>query len=65
MHELKESRWNDNAFFYAMTFNAGEAWRKKQIRKITDRVFQNIRNQIQTENLSFEDLYIAVLLVYK
>ncbi|XP_058745276.1 uncharacterized protein LOC131618024 [Vicia villosa] len=42
----------------------GEAWRKKQIRKITDRVFQNVRNQIQTENLSFEDLYIAVLLVY-
>lgn len=42
----------------------GEEWRKKQIRKITDRVFQNVRNQVQTEYLSFEDLYIAVLLVY-
>jgi hypothetical protein len=48
-----------------MTFNAGEEWRKKQIRKITDRVFQNVKNQVETEYLSFEDLYIAVLLVYK
>ncbi|KAK2405987.1 calcium ion-binding protein [Trifolium repens] len=42
----------------------GEDWRKKQVRNITDRVFQKVRNQIQTEYLSFEDLYIAVLLVY-
>ncbi|XP_004510171.1 uncharacterized protein [Cicer arietinum] len=42
----------------------GEEWRKKQIRQITDRVFEKVKNQIQTENLSFEDLYIAVLLVY-
>ncbi|CAJ2664872.1 unnamed protein product [Trifolium pratense] len=42
----------------------GEEWRKTQVRKITDRVFQKVRNQIKTEYLSFEDLYIAVLLVY-
>ncbi|ESW06327.1 hypothetical protein PHAVU_010G038600 [Phaseolus vulgaris] len=42
----------------------GKEWRKRQIRKITDRVFDKVQNQKETENLSFQDLYIAVLLVY-
>ncbi|KAK7350535.1 hypothetical protein VNO77_09265 [Canavalia gladiata] len=42
----------------------GKEWRKMQIRKITDRVFDKVKNQLQTDYLSFEDLYIAVLLVY-
>ncbi|KAL5134257.1 hypothetical protein HKD37_03G007455 [Glycine soja] len=42
----------------------GKEWRQRQIRKITDRVFDKVKNQIETDNLSFEDLYIAVLLVY-
>ncbi|TKY68802.1 Adenylosuccinate lyase [Spatholobus suberectus] len=39
-------------------------WRKRQIRKITDQVFDKVKNQVQTDHLSFVDLYIAVLLVY-
>ncbi|XP_061360072.1 uncharacterized protein LOC133304112 [Gastrolobium bilobum] len=42
----------------------GKDWRKRQIRKITDRVFDQLKNQVRTVNLTFEDLYIAVLLVY-
>ncbi|KAK7382788.1 hypothetical protein VNO80_01859 [Phaseolus coccineus] len=42
----------------------GKEWRKRQIRKITDRVFDKVQNQKESENLSFQDLYIAVLLVY-
>ncbi|XP_027335079.1 uncharacterized protein LOC113849390 [Abrus precatorius] len=42
----------------------GNEWRKRQIRKITDRVYVKVQNQRQCDNLSFEDLYIAVLLVY-
>ncbi|KAK7286932.1 hypothetical protein RJT34_22299 [Clitoria ternatea] len=42
----------------------GKEWRKRQIRKITDRVFDNVKNHVETERLSFADLYIAVLLVY-
>ncbi|XP_020207778.1 uncharacterized protein LOC109792759 [Cajanus cajan] len=42
----------------------GKEWRKRQIRKITDRVFEKVQNQKQTDKLSFEDLYISVLLVY-
>ncbi|KAK4802630.1 hypothetical protein SAY86_000833 [Trapa natans] len=43
---------------------AGKEWRQKQIRKITDRVFDRVTNQVGRANLTFEDLYIAVLLVY-
>ncbi|RDX89828.1 hypothetical protein CR513_28383, partial [Mucuna pruriens] len=39
-------------------------WRKRQIRKVTDKVFDKVKNQVQTDDLIFEDLYIAVLLVY-
>ncbi|XP_057450854.1 uncharacterized protein LOC130742772 [Lotus japonicus] len=42
----------------------GKDWREKQIRKITDRVFERVKSQMQTNNLCFEELYIAVLLVY-
>ncbi|GAV78157.1 hypothetical protein CFOL_v3_21625 [Cephalotus follicularis] len=42
----------------------GKQWREKQIRKITDKVYDRIKNQSGRANLTFEDLYIAVLLVY-
>ncbi|XWS57964.1 hypothetical protein CRYUN_Cryun09bG0218400 [Craigia yunnanensis] len=42
----------------------GKEWRKKQIRKISDKVFERIKNQSGRATLTFEDLYIAVLLVY-
>ncbi|KAL1366867.1 hypothetical protein HN51_020921 [Arachis hypogaea] len=42
----------------------GKEWRRKQIRKITDRVFDGVKNETGRANLKFEDLYIAVLIVY-
>ncbi|KAI3418629.1 EF-hand domain-containing protein [Psidium guajava] len=42
----------------------GKEWRRKQIRKITDKVFDRVTNDAERANLTFEDLYIAVLLVY-
>ncbi|CAK9185247.1 unnamed protein product [Ilex paraguariensis] len=42
----------------------GKQWRQKQIRKITDKVFDHFKNETGRANLTFEDLYIAVLLVY-
>lgn len=42
----------------------GKEWRKKQIRKITDKVFNRINSQNDRITLSFEELYIAVLIVY-
>ncbi|KAL6323017.1 hypothetical protein AAG906_023635 [Vitis piasezkii] len=42
----------------------GKEWRQRQIRKITDKVFDHIKNDDGRANLTFEDLYIAVLLVY-
>ncbi|XVE90335.1 hypothetical protein DITRI_Ditri20bG0069200 [Diplodiscus trichospermus] len=42
----------------------GKEWRKKKIRKITDNAFERIKNQSGRATLTFEDLYIAVLLVY-
>ncbi|KAL5549669.1 hypothetical protein UlMin_004900 [Ulmus minor] len=42
----------------------GKDWRRKQVGKITDMVFDRVGNQSETVNLTFEDLYIAVLLVY-
>jgi hypothetical protein len=35
------------------------------VRKITDKVFDRISNQSGKANLTFGELYIAVLLVYK
>ncbi|XP_021895393.1 uncharacterized protein LOC110812829 [Carica papaya] len=42
----------------------GKQWREKQIRNITDKVFDRVKNQTGRAALTFEDLYIAVLLVY-
>ncbi|KAJ4721433.1 Calcium-binding EF-hand [Melia azedarach] len=42
----------------------GKQWRQKQIRLITDRVYERIKNQSGRNNLTFEDLYIGVLLIY-
>ncbi|KAL9256720.1 hypothetical protein AKJ16_DCAP02938 [Drosera capensis] len=43
----------------------GKQWRQKQIRKMTDKVFDHFKTQTGRVNLTFEELYIAVLLVYK
>ncbi|XP_050224185.1 uncharacterized protein LOC126673911 [Mercurialis annua] len=42
----------------------GKQWREKQIRIITDKVYERIKSQSGNSNLSFEELYIAVLLIY-
>ncbi|XP_047318352.1 uncharacterized protein LOC124921706 [Impatiens glandulifera] len=42
----------------------GKEWKRRQIRKITDKVFDKLTNDSERATLSFEDLYIAVLLVY-
>ncbi|XP_056173552.1 uncharacterized protein LOC115689005 isoform X2 [Syzygium oleosum] len=42
----------------------GKEWRQKQIRKITDKIFYRVTNNVERANLTFEDLYIAILLVY-
>lgn len=42
----------------------GKQWRQKQIRLITDKVYDKIKNQSGSANLTFEDVYIGVLLVY-
>ncbi|KAM7508929.1 hypothetical protein LguiA_019382 [Lonicera macranthoides] len=42
----------------------GKQWREKQIRKISDKVFDHFKNATGRANLTFEDLYIAVLLVF-
>ncbi|KAK8690051.1 hypothetical protein V6N13_088755 [Hibiscus sabdariffa] len=41
----------------------GKEWKKKQIRKISDKVYDRIKVQSGAP-LTFENLYIAVLLVY-
>ncbi|WCJ27705.1 Calcium-binding EF hand family protein [Euphorbia peplus] len=42
----------------------GKQRRERQIKLITDKVFKRMQNQSGKATLSFEDLYIAVLLVY-
>ncbi|MBA0716079.1 hypothetical protein Golax_014945, partial [Gossypium laxum] len=42
----------------------GKEWKKKQIRKISDKVYERITVQSGSATLTFENLYIAVLLVY-
>lgn len=51
--------------FDSLPLCAGKEWRKKQIRKISDKVFERIKNQSGRATLTFEDLYISILLVYK
>ncbi|KAK7382789.1 hypothetical protein VNO80_01860 [Phaseolus coccineus] len=52
--------WLGQIFFKLL----GKEWRKKKIRKITDQVFDQLQNEVQSDNLSFGDIYIATLLVY-
>ncbi|KAF9625004.1 hypothetical protein IFM89_017000 [Coptis chinensis] len=42
----------------------GKDWKQRQLRKISDRVFDRFRDETGKVKLTFEDLYIAVLLVY-
>ncbi|KAF8098491.1 hypothetical protein N665_0265s0002 [Sinapis alba] len=42
----------------------GKQWRQKQVQAICDRVFDRFKLQTGRANLTFEELYIAVLLVY-
>ncbi|OAY41826.1 uncharacterized protein LOC110622037 [Manihot esculenta] len=42
----------------------GKQRRHRQIRLISDKVFNRIKNESGRPGLSFEDLYIAVLLIY-
>ncbi|CAL1356577.1 unnamed protein product [Linum trigynum] len=42
----------------------GKEWKKKQVKLITDRVYDRICNQTGRPTLTFDDLYIAVLLVF-
>jgi cytidylate kinase len=47
---------------------AGRRWKEKQVRKITDRVFDRLTDDSKKrdkEALTFEEVYIAVLFVYK
>ncbi|KAH6791543.1 Calcium-binding EF hand family protein [Perilla frutescens var. hirtella] len=41
----------------------GKEWKEKQIRNISDKVFDRVKND-NGSTLTFEELYIAVLLVY-
>ncbi|KAJ0970907.1 hypothetical protein J5N97_018866 [Dioscorea zingiberensis] len=42
----------------------GRRWRERQIRKITDKVFDKIKEDSGRDSLTFEDVCIAVLYVY-
>uniref|UniRef100_A0A1J3DM06 EF-hand domain-containing protein n=1 Tax=Noccaea caerulescens TaxID=107243 RepID=A0A1J3DM06_NOCCA len=42
----------------------GKEWRQKKVQSICDRVFDRFKLETGRANLTFEELYIAVLLVY-
>ncbi|KAG8391395.1 hypothetical protein BUALT_Bualt01G0183200 [Buddleja alternifolia] len=42
----------------------GKDWKEKQIRKISNKVFDRVKGDAGRPNLTFEELYIGVLLVY-
>ncbi|CAL1382383.1 unnamed protein product [Linum trigynum] len=42
----------------------GKEWKRKQVKLITDRVYDRVSNQSGRLTLTFDDLYIAVLLVF-
>ncbi|CAI9764922.1 unnamed protein product [Fraxinus pennsylvanica] len=42
----------------------GNEWKEKQIRKITDKIFDHYKNESGKASMTFEELHIAVLLVY-
>jgi len=47
---------------------AGRRWKEHQVRKITDKAFDRLTEDAQKrekEALRFEEVYIAVLCVYK
>lgn len=52
------SRWKFNVSL------SGKQWKDRQIRKIIDKTFDHFKNETGRANLKFEDLYIAVLLVF-
>lgn len=63
---LANRKLNDfEVLFLSYTFLPGKQWRRKQMRIITDKVFDRVGSQSGRAKLGFEDLYIAVLLVYK
>ncbi|KAF2288092.1 hypothetical protein GH714_004351 [Hevea brasiliensis] len=62
-HPFIESPWGRSSAYFRFS-RAGKQWRHREIRLITDRVFNRIKNQSGRADLSFEDLYITVLLVY-
>jgi len=53
------------AIWFGLPICAGKQWREKQIRLIADKAYNHIKKHSGSANLTFEDLYIAVLLVYK
>ncbi|RZC69504.1 hypothetical protein C5167_032644 [Papaver somniferum] len=44
--------------------SAGKKWKRAQLQKITDKVFDRFRDESGKVELTFEELYIAVLLIY-
>lgn len=44
---------------------AGKEWRDEQLKNIANTIFNKFKNRSHRDKLSFEDLYIATLLVYK
>ncbi|XP_078438525.1 uncharacterized protein LOC144708944 [Wolffia australiana] len=42
----------------------GKEWREEQIRKISDKVFDRLREESGRDRLTFEDVYIAILTVF-
>jgi hypothetical protein len=54
-----------DAIWFGLPICAGKQWREKQIRLIADKAYNRIKKHSGSANLTFEDLYIAVLLVYK
>ncbi|KAL2478592.1 Calcium-binding EF hand family protein [Forsythia ovata] len=42
----------------------GNEWKERQIRKISDKIFDHYKNETGKVNMTFEELHIAVLLVY-
>ncbi|KAL8495833.1 hypothetical protein ACS0TY_019807 [Phlomoides rotata] len=43
---------------------AGKEWKERQIRLISDKVFERVKRDTGKATLTFEELYIAVLLVF-
>ncbi|KAI3856216.1 hypothetical protein MKX03_027798 [Papaver bracteatum] len=42
----------------------GKKWKRAQLQKITDKVFDRFKDESGKVELTFEELYIAVLLIY-